>query len=282
MSAIGKVFIVLNLVFSLVIVGAAASYLSKADDWKTKYDDKVEEFKTAKDEWDAEANTLRADLDRATEDVQFLQGKNDGFKSENDSLNDQVERMKVSEQQLRDAVDGIRESLNDFNGQINDLRHRNNGLADSNNSLKNEALDAKEKQKSAEDDLVRTEGDLATANDRISELETALAGLDQEKTHVESLLNIARSKGFDISSLVAMPDIDAEVVEVDNSLGFVILSAGSEQGVAKGFTFQLYRGKEYLGEVEVDNLWAKRCAARIKLLNEGAAIQIHDSASTVL
>ena len=225
---------------------------------------------------------MQADLTRRDNDNQFLQNNNDNLKHENETLKDSLKSKEVAEQQLRDAVDGIRESLNDFNGQINDLRHRNNELADTNNSLENQALDAKTKQKSAEDDLLRSQGDLTGANDRISELETALASLDQEKVHLESLVNIARSKGFDISSLLAMPDIDAEVVEVDNDLGFVILSAGSEQGVTKGFTFQIYRGKDYLGEVEVDSLWNKRCAAKIKLISEGAQIKIHDSASTVL
>ena len=86
MSAIGKVFIVLNLVFSLVIVGAAASYLSKADDWKANYEAKDKEFKEAKDKWDTDASSMQADLTRRDNDNQFLQNNNDNLKHENETL----------------------------------------------------------------------------------------------------------------------------------------------------------------------------------------------------
>ena len=60
MSAIGKIFVVLNLVFSLVIVGAAASYLSKADDWRGQYNELNATYQDEKGLWEQESSDQTA------------------------------------------------------------------------------------------------------------------------------------------------------------------------------------------------------------------------------
>ena len=281
MSAIGKTFIVLNLVFSLVIVGAAASYLSKADDFKKLYDEEklAHENDTAaaeqtESELRAQNSTLQTEWDEKQskiEDLELAKG----------NLTDSNKSKDVANQQLRDSVDKIKNTLDDFRQNMSDLNNRNSALTDENAALRTASLDAKEKQRGAEEDLLRKEGELARANERVNDLELASAGLEKERGHLASLLKVAQSKGFDISSLVAMKKINASVVEVDNKLGFVVLSVGKDDEVVKGWTFQVYRDEQYLGEVEIDEVYEKYSAARIKF-KVGPGFEVHDSATTVL
>ncbi len=282
MSAIGKIFIVLNLVFSLVIVGAAASYLSKADDWKTNFDELKATYDTEKESWSQDLSDERARAETLRTEVDDKQSKIEDLEVANENLNASNQRKDLDNQQLRSSVDQIKNTLADFRQNMNDLNNRNSALTDDNAQLRTASLDALEKQKQAEADLQRKVGDLARATDRVGDLEVAVAQIEEEKGHLDSLLKIAQSKGFDISSLVAMKKIDATVVEVDNELGFVVLSVGKDDEVSKGWTFQIYRDDQYLGEVEIDEVYEKFSAAKIKFAKDDALFQIHDAATTVL
>jgi chromosome segregation ATPase len=266
----------------LVIVGAAASYLSKADDWRGRYNELDTAYQQDKETWQQENSDLIARISTLTTEVGDKQSRIEDLEVANNNLTDRVESQEVSNQQLRDSVDQIKNTLADFRETINDLNSRNKELADDNTQQRNSALDAQEKQRQAEADLLRKEGDLKRNQDRVTALELALAEIEKEKNHLDSLLKIAQSKGFDISSLIAMKKIDATVVEVDNDLGYVVLSVGKDDEIAKGWTFQIYRDETYLGEVEIDEVYDKYSAARIKFRAEGVEFQVHDNATTVL
>jgi len=62
----------------------------------------------------------------------------------------------------------------------------------------------------------------------------------------------------------------------------VVLSVGKDDEVSKGWTFQIYRDDQYLGEVEIDEVYEKFSAAKIKFAKDDALFQIHDAATTVL
>jgi len=282
MSAIGKIFVILNLVFSLVIVGMAASYLSKADNWKTKYETLDKTFTTEKKDLEDQVAEKNSRIDTLVREADDKQSNIDTLEVTNNNLNERLQSEEVSNQQLRDSVDQIRSTLADFRQNMNDLSNRNNELADQNTQLRNDALDAQNAERQARADLQRRVNSLERAQERVTALEGSLAQLEQEKGRLESLIEIAQSAGFDISNLMAMKKVDAQVVEVDNSLGFVVLSVGKDDEVSKGWTFQIFRDDQYLGEVEIDEVYDKYSAARIKFQVDGTQIMVADNATTVL
>jgi len=282
MSGIGRIFVVLNLVFSLVIVGAAAAYLSNADEWKTKCDQKEKDLTEARDGWDKERNELQTSKNNLANDSAEKQDKIENLEMENSNLNDQLRSEKVDNQQLRDDVTKINSTLNNLETHISDITSRNNELVDGNAQLRTDALDAQENQNQAEDNLARVEGELARAMEQINDLEERVAALDEEKVHLSNVLAVAQKQGFDISSIVAMPEISGYVEEVNNDLGFVILSVGSDDKVQKGYTFSVFRGNTYLGEVRVDDVYPDRCSARIESSVPGTQMKVNDKASTLL
>ena len=282
MSGIGKIFVVLNLVFSLVILGAAAAYLSKADDWRGMYNNLKEQAAKEKSDLEQQLSDMTASRDNYKADSETKQNKIEDLEMALQEKENELKSEKLSNQQLRDDVTKINTSLDNLRSTINDLTARNNDLVDGNTKLRKEALDAKALQQKAEEDLARVQGELAKAKDQIAALETRVTELGKEKEHLANLLEVAKQQGFDISSLVAMPEIPAFIQEVNNEEGFVILSVGSDDQVKKGYVFQVYRGDKYLGEVVVDDLYPDHCAARIKFRVNGVQFQINDKATTRL
>jgi len=61
-----------------------------------------------------------------------------------------------------------------------------------------------------------------------------------------------------------------------------VLSVGSEDKVEKGFTFFVYRDASYVGQVEVDRVFAAKSAARINPEMTPSTIQPGDGATTRL
>lgn len=282
MSGLGKIFVVLNLVLSLVIVGAAAAYLSSADDMKTKYDEASAQLKTAL-EGESKA---KSDLNtqRGTWDSQLAEKQNriSELELRANELNDQLKSEQVDGQQLRDDVTRINTVLQQFQTNINDLQNRNNELTDLNAQLRTDALDARDLQRQAEDELQRVQDELDRANAEIEQLQGDLTTMGEEKSKVDSILSVAKRQGFDTEGIEAVPEIPAKVQDVNNELGFVILDVGQNANVKMGYTFHVYRNKQYLGEVQVDDVYADYCAAHIKSRVDGAQIMVNDVATTLL
>ena len=132
MSGIGKIFVVLNLVFSIAIVAAAAVYLSKADEWKTKHDDLKKEYTDAKNQWDTEMSDLNAQYTNAKTENTKKQNTIDDLELRITEQEDQLKSEKVNSQQLRDDVSRISSSLDSLKTTINDLRAQNETLTGQN------------------------------------------------------------------------------------------------------------------------------------------------------
>ena len=282
MSGIGKTFIVLNLVFSLVIVGAAAVYLAETDNFKEKYDAQVKLHDEATEEWKLEKNDFEASVKNLNDDNGVKQRKIEDLGIRTSDLESQLNSEKVSSQQLRDDVTKINNKLGDLQSTINDLTSRNNDLADQNATLRNEKLDAVENERKAIEDKARLEGEVARLQETINGLEERITEAEKEKEDLTNKLETARASGFDISKIVAHPEISAYVEAVDAEKEFVILSVGSDDKVKKGYVFTIYREDTYLGEVQVNDLYPDHCAACFKVQAPGTEFKVNDKATTVL
>jgi hypothetical protein len=123
---------------------------------------------------------------------------------------------------------------------------------------------------------------LAAAERRAIELDDRLAAATAEASDAAKLLEVAVASGFDPTTVVAMPRIEANIADVDEQYGFVVLDKGSNDQVQKGFTFEVHRGGDYLGRVRVDQVYANYATATIQILADDARMQRFDRASTYL
>ena len=109
-----------------------------------------------------------------------------------------------------------------------------------------------------------------------------LAAVRDELATAKKLVEVAKAAGFDSTTLIAMPRIEANVAEVDEQYGFVVLDKGANDAVERGFTFDVHRDGQYLGRVKVDEIYANYATARIEIRAPGARMQRMDKASTHL
>ncbi|MEZ0229500.1 MAG: hypothetical protein ACAI25_12795 [Planctomycetota bacterium] len=81
-----------------------------------------------------------------------------------------------------------------------------------------------------------------------------------------------------------VPAIDARVTAVKRDVqpGLVLLAAGSDDKVEKGFHFSVYRGSVFVGKVVVEKVLRDSCGCRVLFTKEGESIQVGDAAATRL
>ena len=283
MSSIGKIFVVVNLVLSLVVVGSMGALLQASKVTKADLDTATANLAKAQSTFDqqlsdkvAELKTVEREKQRLEEDLQDMT-----VRAENGERNHKREQ--ENNQQLRDDVTKLTASYGVIQGDVSAKEQRNRELADELDDVRGKANDALESQRRAE--LARRD-----AEDRIVGLERQLGQKEdqlveaQARAHeAEMLVEVARSAGFNPASLMAMPLIDAVVLDVDEEYGFVILDKGAADHVEKGFTFEVYRAEDgYLGRVMVDQVLADKSTARIVAGTSRGTIRRADNATTRL
>jgi flagellar biosynthesis chaperone FliJ len=285
MSTMSKVFVVLNLVLSLFLVGTVASILSKNEEYKLKYETSEKDRKKDKDDAQTKFDTVNGEKAR-------VDGENRSLVNQKSDLDSQLQAQKsISEQvrndnnQLRNSVDAINASLKAVQGELGDVQARNKTLMDSNESLKKETADAKKAQMDAEEDRARVEGDLKRATDDVAEKERQLVTLSGERDNLRAQLDALVKLGVDVPGLIGnnVPLIEGKVSAVGPNSSFVVLSVGQNESVKIGYAFDVYRGGDYIGRVVVDNVLPDSATARVTRKNaKGLEFQAMDNATTRL
>ena len=285
MSAIGRIFVILNLVLAAAFVGWAATSLAKGSDWMKKYDDEHAAHEATKAELqkqlDDRQNTLNAER---TQKDKFREER-DGFQAERDRLTKDLEEARRANDQLRGDVSKIQETLGAYNSTIAQITaskdaavQKQMDLAAERDAAKAESEKALLAQRDAQDGL-------AKAQAQIADLERNYTSAKEDISHKEAIIAQATAQGMDLTGQ-AMPAINGKVLQVKTDMdlgpGLVMLNVGSEQGVKRGFTFQIYSGATWKGQVRVEGVQQNMCSAVILDLQKGQKIAQGDSAATHL
>jgi len=125
-----------------------------------------------------------------------------------------------------------------------------------------------------------TDGSLERA--LIEQLEQENAGLRKDLAEANELLRVLSSElGLDVVlGIPSIPAISASVLEVNQELHLVVLDKGARDRVKAGYTFEIYRGQTYKGQVRVQGVQEDRCSALV--ISERNAMAPGDSATTRL
>jgi uncharacterized protein (DUF3084 family) len=283
MSTMSKVFVVLNLVLALFLVGSMASILSNGEDWRKKCLSTEEKAKndlgTEKERY-GKLDGTRQTLETS---VRSLENQKSDLDSQLQTQKATAEQFRNDNNQLRNSVDAINASLKAVQGELGDTQTRNKELLASNETLKKETADAKKAQMDAEDDRARIEGDLKRASDDVAEKERQLKLVSDERDNMDAQLKALVKLGVDVPKLIGnnVPLIEGKVSDVGPN--FVVLSVGENESVKIGYAFDVYRGNDYIGRVVVDMVRPDTSTARVTMKNEkGLAFQRMDNATTRL
>jgi len=272
MSSIGKILIVVNVVLSGLVLGAAGALLSKTEDAKTHITKLEGQVKTAESaKADADAQYTERERALTAEKTRLEEDKSDLVVAR-DNADNKAQRLEVDNQQLRDDITKINAKLDTLDSSLSGTMQRNQELTDMNASLREEAMKAKTEAQQSDMGKRDLEDQIAEAKRKVQELEDQIATLSQAPA------GGAMAAGGQGGP--AMPHIEATVKEVNFENGFVVLDKGRNQSVERGYTFNVSRDGTYLGRVKVDQLYANYATALIEEQVPNARFQTGDVAST--
>lgn len=285
MSSIGKIFIVLNLVLAAAFLGWASNALKANAEWKSKYDKASAELTEAKKLADADKEKLNIAKTDAEKSVVRLTGEVETLKGDKERLSRDLAEWQQKGATMQTSLATISATLQG----IEDSKTKLQADKDKAEKAQRDAEEAKRVAEAARDLADKNAGDLTTkldsANATIASLEKEKTGLEKTRGSLEtSLATLQANTGAKLADFQSVPDISAAVLDVSTAVepGLIALNVGSNKGVVRGYTFQIYDGKTYKGEARVEFVHSDMCSAILTRKVPGQTIRQGDSASTRL
>jgi len=285
MSPIGRIFLVVNLALSAIFLGWAANALSTSQDWKTQYETAVQEKADLEDAKDAEIASLQQSKDNTDEQNRQLREERNQFENESNDLRAQLKDEKSRNDDLASNVTSIQAKLGDFNDTISQLEQAKDRALERASQAEKDRDAAQNESRAAEMARRDAADAQSQAEQLVAQLESAKRALEDQVSQMETKLTVALQRGGISRDLVeALPKIDASVLDVrmQPSPGLVMLNVGKNREVKPGYTFDIYSGGIYKGQVRVENVQEQMCSALITHAVDGQAISQGDRASTQL
>ncbi|HJM40459.1 MAG TPA: hypothetical protein QGG59_10115 [Planctomycetota bacterium] len=284
MSTVGKLFVVVNLVLAGLFVGASASLIGTSQEYRAKFES----------EQSAHQESVRA----SKEEIDSLQGQVDGYELSDAAKASELKSRDADNQDLRTRLEASEQKASDFsatvdqyNSKLDDLVQANRDVSDSlrqaNKDLANakeerdDALDAKEKADAAQS---AAETGRQTAQDALANLESALHRATRDAEDAKSSLSkLANRFGVSPNKIGEQPDINGVVnsVSYDGDMPIVVISVGDDESVRAGYTFDVWNGHQYKGEIRVEVVNATNSACTIQT-NGDFRIKANDRFATSL
>lgn len=272
MSTLTKIFVVLLAVFSIAFTMSTISFVAQSNNWR----ELAQGYQTEAQATDAQ---LRSVLASSAAEVA----------SARDAINAHVARLNAVQADYQDAL----QQVADLKAQLAETRASSNSLQSTARLLAGELKVGQAgwaEQRKQRDDLERRNLGLEKRNldlsDRVNEqtaklivmqkyqrqLEEQNKILQDENQHlgqirrrteqgdVNALAEVGRPRVTPISPVASSP-IRGEITEVSGQLATV--SVGTADGVANGMLFVIYRGLDYIGDLEILKVEPNQAAGRV-------------------
>jgi hypothetical protein len=252
MSNMAKIFVVVNLIFSVVVFGSAATLLGAQDDYKVALKQAAEDLDMIKAAKDAEITRLNKEVGNQTNkasqavaaktiaegDAQDKTARLAEAKTVNDKLTATVEK-------FTQELQGLRET----NAQYKDWLAR---FGEEAKSATQDKLNYQNQWQEEVGNRVRLEEEVGKLVGERDALAADKADLAKELKNTTFWLNKYRERYGDMTTGPA--GAPGRVLSVRGNL--VSLSVGSKDGVKIGDTYQIRRGAVYVGEMVVKKVYA--------------------------
>lgn len=281
MNTVAKVFVVLNLVFSLIYVGVAATLLGKQENWKEKFLIEERDHKETK-------RKAEEDTKNFSSQITALQGERDTLRSSMDNISTQLTSAQTENKNLEKKwselfgeVQLLKANNDKLTNNLSEMSKQKDDLSKALEVKTAEAGDALKLRDQAVDDRTRIAEQFKDLKVSLDDLKQRHVDLAKKKADLEWLLARIQEKiGAIPDEITAMPKIDGRVVGVSSKMNLVVISVGEEDGVRIGFEFTVFRGSSYVGKLVVEKLYPRQAACRIVLEKTKDQVQPGDSVTT--
>ncbi len=276
MNWLGKVFVVLILVMSLVFMGLSMAVYSTHKNWK----DVADGLQKKLDLQQAENTRLVSDHNRKVEE---LTAEKDAEKQQAVKLETERVSLVARNAQIQTELDQLKQDSREHVAAVASTQKINEGLATEVTGLRQDirtneqARDASFKTTlDATEKLHQVAGAFEAAQERKQQLTELVAGM---KT-------VMSANGIDPATDPngVVPTVDGVVSDIKRANGsqLVEITIGADDGIKKGNTVEVFRGSKYLGRVEILSTSPDKAVGRVDRKFQQGQIQEGDRVATRL
>lgn len=274
MNWLGKVFVVVILIMSLVFMGLSMAVYATHKNWKTVSD----QLKTKLDQANVEKNNLTTDYNKKVEDLEkektsavarvaTLESELKDAADNNLKIQAELDTLNQNQRDHIAAVKSTQDLNTNLTAQVTDLRTRIKNEQQTRDSMFKQALVATEQ-------LHQAAGEYNSTRQRNDDLTKQVAGMT----------TVMRGKGIDPATdpNSVTPDVEGIVSQIRRTSGgqLVELSIGSDDGLKNGNTVEVARGDRYLGRLEIIETSPDKSVARVDRRFQQGQIQEGDRVAT--
>ena len=265
MTILGKILVILNLVFALVVGGLVVVVYSRSTNWEAAYHRADEYYKAAR----ADADQSREDAKKARADQQTFQADVNKRLKEEDTIRENLKgELAAAKKEADDAKDARDKRQRELDIALEDGKRLQQEKETLETALKqrdeqNKTLLAKYGELNQEATTVRLLNE--SLRDRNMVLAKQLKA-DEDIIKNNKLVTPGPGGGTPVP---VYPDknVDGYVTKVDERNGLLSISLGTDSGIDKDQTLDVWRietnnNAKYLGTIRILNAEAKQAVAR--------------------
>lgn len=276
MNLIGKIFVVIIVVLSVLFMGLSMAVYSTHKNWyaavqnqRQQLQDLQTELDRLKSQYQLVESNLQLEIDSAQQQIRKLESERVALVARNEDIQTAVNQLK---QEQRDATQAVAST------QANNAQ-----LAQQNVELQQNIIAAQEAADRAFSTVVDKTSEL---HDTATKLNTELERNAQLTQQVADMTTVMREEGLDPATLPGdvVPRVDGYVSGIRRLAGAeaIELTIGSDDGLKRGHTLEIFRGDRYLGRAEVQQTGPDWAVARVISQFKVARIQEGDRVATRL
>jgi hypothetical protein len=274
MNWLGKVFVVVILIMSLVFMGLAMAVYATHKNWRTVSDT----LKGKLDKAQIDNTALKTEHNRQVESLE-----REKTAAEQQQVKAEQERVSLSERLAlsQTELESLKQNQREHIAALDSTQKINKGLADQVVALRKETRDAQQKRDAlfktaldATEQLHEAAGEYNTTRERNEQLTKQVAAKDV----------VMRENGLnpnaDPNSVV--PTVEGVVSKVERkSTGQMVeITIGADDGLKTGNTLEVSRGAKYLGRVEIIDTSPDKSVGRVDRRFQQGQIQEGDRVAT--
>jgi predicted nuclease with TOPRIM domain len=268
MTALGKILVFLNLVFSLLAGILIIQVYATRTSWKSAYD-KLNNFYTVSE---ANVKTLRADIDdikkKKDEEIKTVEKVRDGLEADKKRLQEQVQTVQNELQTQKDQFLAQRNNSTVSNEELQRRQQETAALMDRANKLNATIAELQKTIKQSLDEKMQAVINFNSEHDRNIRLLDENKRLNQRlELDEKKLASLGVSARDQVVTRNPPPeDVEGVIQDTDAKTGLVTISIGSDSGVNVGNTLEVFRIKpepKYLGTIKIVDAQAHQAVGRL-------------------
>lgn len=270
MTFVGKILVIVIMVFALFFLAVSVMVFTTEKNWK----DEAQGLKTSITKLQTEKGTAIAALEKTKSDLESAkQEVEEQTRLLQAQLKDLEQQNATKQQLLSEQNNSLATSQQTMQASLREAEARKaetDQLRDTLSEVQQQANQFKLTQTELNDQIRILERQLATATDNNKDLRERVALLGGELRRVGLSDDVNQIKGV---SNVTPPEVEGYVKRVDSRNQRVEISIGSDDGLVPGHELELYRTNptpEYLGRIRIESTDADQA---VGVVTSGGTVQ---------